>query len=95
MFLSREQSMLTDREWLCLDQSRIKKAVCESRSAFDPLDPYTCSIEEFDMHMMLLNFRSDLFGIAKVIEHVERYAYCMNPKHCVSFWKKSPKTLLV
>lgn len=67
-------------DWRCLDTHRIKKAVEESRSAFDPFDAYTCGFYEFQAHMDLLDFRSNLFGVAGVIKHAERYAYRMNPK---------------
>jgi cytoplasmic iron level regulating protein YaaA (DUF328/UPF0246 family) len=62
-------------DWRCLDKPRIRKAVEESKTAFDPMDARSCSIEEFEHHMQLLNFRSDLFGIAAVIDHIERYRY--------------------
>lgn len=67
-------------DWRCLDTRRIKKAVEESRSAFDSYDPLTCRFDEFQAYMDLLDFRSNLFGITGVIEHAERYAYRMNPK---------------
>ena len=37
-----------------------------------------------DAHMDLLDFRSNLFGIAGVVEHAERYRYRMNP-HALGF----------
>jgi len=70
--------------WRCLDTNRIKKSVEESRGAFDPLDVCSCSFEEFQAHMDLLDFRSNLFGIAGVVEHAERYRYRMNP-HALAF----------
>ena len=67
-------------DWRCLDKPRIRKVVEESKTAFNPMDAMSCSFEEFEHHMQLLNYRSDLFGIAAVIDHVERYRYRMDSK---------------
>ena len=52
-------------ECRCLDTSRIKRALEESKAAFDYLDEW-CSFSEFENHMKLLDYRSDLFGIDAV-----------------------------
>lgn len=66
--------------WQFLDTDRIKKAVEESKSAFDDFDPYVCTFNEFKAHMALLDFRSNLFGMDVVLEHAERYRYRINPE---------------
>lgn len=61
----------------CIDTARIKAALLEVRQGFDLMNGYVCGFDEFNHHMELLFYRSDIFGLAKVEEHARLYSYRM------------------
>jgi hypothetical protein len=62
----------------CIDQSRIKNALCEAKNRFDHMNPYICGYREFNHHMELLFYRCDIFSLDTVINHAKAYSYRMD-----------------
>ncbi|MBE8233299.1 MAG: hypothetical protein HAW67_06140 [Endozoicomonadaceae bacterium] len=63
-----------------IDEGRINKALQESTGLFDPFACGVASHDEFTHYMELLTrFRSDLFPLSGVLEHIERYRYRIEP----------------